>query len=264
MSKLSSRRKQLLGEFVRTARARVTPQMAGLGAGLRRRTPGLRREEVALLCDISVTWYTWIEQGRDVSVSAQVWSRLADVLHLNQVERAYLFELADVIDPDTTKAQHGSLPTNLQACVDGIQGPAYILDKSWNMLYFNQSMDSLFNHWLSRTEQPNLLRFIFEEPSAKNIVVNWENRAMRTVSEFRADVAASIDQVDISRFIEELSQQSEQFKYWWERQTVLAREGGVREFQHPQAGYQEYEQLTFRLATHLDYKLVMLLPRISA
>lgn len=184
MSKLSSRRKQLLGEFVRTARARVTPQMAGLGAGLRRRTPGLRREEVALLCDISVTWYTWIEQGRDVSVSAQVWSRLADVLHLNQVERAYLFELADVIDPDTTKAQHGSLPTNLQACVDGIQGPAYILDKSWNMLYFNQSMDSLFNHWLSRTEQPNLLRFIFEEPSAKNIVVNWENRAMRTVSEF--------------------------------------------------------------------------------
>lgn len=261
MGKLSSRRKQLLGEFVRNARSKVTPQMAGISAGLRRRTPGLRREEVALLCDISVTWYTWIEQGRDVAVSAQVWSKLADVLHLNPAERAYLFELADMVDPDATKAQHGSLPTNLQNCVDDIKGPAYILDKCWNILHFNQAMDALFDHWISTTNTPNLLRFIFEEQRAKEIVLNWDNRAMRAVAEFRADVAASIEQTDIAHFIENLAQQSTAFKHWWDRQTVLAREGGLREFQHPCHGYQEYEQVTFRLATHLDYKLVMLLPK---
>lgn len=261
MRKKVSRKKQLLGDFVRTARARVTPQMAGLTAGLRRRTPGLRREEVALLCDISVTWYTWIEQGRDVSVSAHVWSTLADVLHLNPAERAYLFELADVIDPDSTKAEHGSLPLNLQDCVDTIAGPAYILDKTWNILYFNQGIDALFGQWLSMTESPNLLRFIFEVDVAKAVVLNWENRAMRAVSEFRADVAASIEQPDVQMLVETLSLNSPVFKHWWDRQTVLAREGGLREFMHPQDGYQEYEQLTFRLATHLDYKLVMLLPR---
>lgn len=263
MNKLSSRRKQLLGEFVRSARSRVTPQMAGISAGLRRRTPGLRREEVALLCDISVTWYTWIEQGRDVSVSAHVWSTLADVLHLNPAERAYLFELADVVDPDSTKAQYGSLPVNLQTCVEDIKGPAYILDKCWNILHFNAAMDELFNHWISTTSSPNLLRFIFEEPQAKNIVLNWDNRAMRAVAEFRADVAASIEQADIALFIDTLSHNSVPFKHWWDRQTVLAREGGLREFQHPSLGYREYEQVTFRLATHLDYKLVMLLPKVG-
>ncbi|WP_159991663.1 helix-turn-helix transcriptional regulator [Pelistega ratti] len=256
----TSRKKQLLGEFVRHARARITPQMAGLSGGQRRRTPGLRREEVALLCDISVTWYTWIEQGRDVAVSAHVWSKLADVLHLNKVERAYLFELADVIDPDVAKSQYGSLPSHLAECVNAVNGPCYILDKYWNILYFNPQLDQLFDGCLSQVEQANLLVFIFQEPKAKSIVLNWEERAKRAVSEFRADIVASIEEPEVVRFIDDLSQKSETFKYWWDRQTVLAREGGLREFMHPVLGYQEYEQLTFRLATHLEYKLVMLLP----
>lgn len=261
----ASRKKQLLGEFVREARARVSPQMAGLPVGQRRRTPGLRREEVALLCDISVTWYTWIEQGRDVAVSNQVWSRLADVLHLNKAERAYLFDLADGIDPDHTKSQLGSLPLSLQACVESINGPAYILDKYWNILYFNEMMDALFGFWISaqqeeHQQQANLLRFIFQSDASKKIVVNWEERAKRSVSEFRADIGASIEETDIALMIEALTQVSGVFKHWWERQTVLAREGGLREFNHPELGYLEFEQITFRLATHLDYKLVMLLP----
>lgn len=261
----ASRKKQLLGEFVREARARVTPQMAGLPIGQRRRTPGLRREEVALLCDISVTWYTWIEQGRDVAVSNQVWSRLADVLHLNKAERAYLFDLADGIDPDHAKSQLGSLPLNLQACVDSIKGPAYILDKYWNILYFNDMMDALFGEWISSQrihyqQQANLLRFIFQSTESKQIVVNWEERAKRSVSEFRADIGASLEETEIALMIDDLTQANEVFKHWWDRQTVLAREGGLREFNHPQQGYLEFEQITFRLATHLDYKLVMLLP----
>lgn len=259
-AQVASRKKQLLGDFVREARARVSPQMAGLPSGQRRRTPGLRREEVALLCDISVTWYTWIEQGREVAVSNQVWSRLADVLYLNRAERAYLFDLADGIDPDHAKSQLGSLPLNLQACVDSICGPAYILDKYWNILYFNEKMDALFGHWISTEVEPNLLRFIFKSEISVGIVVNWQERAKRSVCEFRADIGASIEETDINLMIDELAQASELFQYWWDRQTVLAREGGLREFNHPVQGYLEFEQITFRLATHLDYKLVMLLP----
>ena len=253
--------KQVLGEFVRNARSRVTPQMAGLSHGQRRRTPGLRREEVAQLCDISVTWYTWIEQGRDVSVSSAVWSRLADVLHMTKAERAYLFELAEVTDPDHGKAQHGSLPLSLQACVNNCAGPAYILDRCWNILFFNQALDTVFNHWPSRQQAPNLLRFIFQNPDAPTVVVNWEQRARRSVAEFRADIGAHLDDQDISQIIEELLASSELFQHWWSRQAVVEREGGIREFMHPQKGYLEFEQITFRLATHLDYKLVMLLVR---
>lgn len=261
MNKSISRKKQLLGEFVRNARARISPHMVGLNAGIRRRTPGLRREEVALLCDISITWYTWIEQGRDVVVSTHVWSTLADVLHLNPAERAYLFELADSVDPNATKAQLGNLPTNFQACVDSIQGPAYILDKCWNILYFNAQINALFNGWIKKTPSPNLLRFIFEEPSAKSIVLHWEDRAMRAVSEFRADIVSSIEESDITLFVENLSAHSKIFAQWWKKQTVLAREGGLREFNHPIKGPLSFEQITFRLATHLEYKLVMLLPQ---
>src|SRR6478736_1111707 len=93
-------RRQALGEFVRSARSRITPQMAGLPEGMRRRTPGLRREEVAQLCGISVTWYTWIEQGREVSVSASALARLANGLRLSRAERSYLFEVGGKRDPE--------------------------------------------------------------------------------------------------------------------------------------------------------------------
>lgn len=163
----SARRRQALGEFVRTARARITPQMAGLPAGSRRRTPGLRREEVAQLSDISVTWYTWIEQGREVTVSPAVWARIANVLHLARAERAYLFELAECADPQQPRDEGGDAPVSLQACVDAIDAPAYALDRAWNLLASNAAMRELFDDWPLRDAQPNLLRYIFLDPAAR-------------------------------------------------------------------------------------------------
>src|SRR5690606_12108360 len=119
-------RRKVLGDFLRTARARVQPEAVGLPAGVRRRTPGLRREELAQLCNISVTWYTWIEQGRDVSVSPSVWTRLASVLGLGRAERQYLFELAECADPEHGGAHVSPLPSGLSDCVDAITAPAYI------------------------------------------------------------------------------------------------------------------------------------------
>ncbi len=253
-------RRQNLGEFVRSARSRITPQMAGLPAGSRRRTPGLRREEVAQLSDISVTWYTWIEQGREVSVSPAVWSRIANVLQLARAERAYLFELAECADPQHPRDEPaGAAGLLLQECVDAIAAPAYVLDRAWNVLASNPAMQKLFDHWPQREPEPNLLRYIFLDPAARDLVVDWEQRARRVVAEFRADAGAHLDEPDVRLLLDALNRDSAVFAHWWTRHAVVEREGGLREFQHPRRGRLLFQQVTFRLATHPELKLVMLL-----
>lgn len=252
-------RRRALGEFLRSVRARVTPSSVGLPTGLRRRTPGLRREEVAQLAGISITWYTWIEQGRDVSVSAHVWARLADVLHMTRAERHYLFELAECADPDHGKEAPEELPEGLQACVDSIVVPAYIIDRAWNVLARNVPLERLFGGWPGGEASPNLLRYIFLDPAALDLVVDWETRARRVVAEFRADTVAHTDAPQISRLIDALLAASPTFAHWWTRQTVVEREGGRRGFYHPDLGKVFYRQITFNLAVRPDCKLVMLL-----
>ncbi|WP_341667806.1 helix-turn-helix transcriptional regulator [Alcaligenes sp. SDU_A2] len=257
-------RRQALGRFLRHARERLRPEDLGLAAGVRRRTPGLRREEVAQLCDISTTWYTWIEQGRDVTVSPAVCARLATVLKLARAERHYLFELADCADPEHWQGDIQPLPQGLSACVDSIAAPAYILDRSWNVLARNEALLELFDGWPDRSEQPNLLRYIFLDPAARDLVVGWEQRASRVVAEFRADVGAHAQEADLQALILELTQQSQVFAFWWGRQTVVEREGGLRDFRHPRLGVRRFQQFTFRLAIRPDCKLVMLLADDSA
>ena len=251
-------RRKALGDFLRSARGRVLPETVGLPPGTRRRTPGLRREELAQLCDISVTWYTWIEQGRDVSVSSGVWARLASVLGLTRAERHYLFDLAECTDPEHSQGRGIPLPDGLADCVQSISGPAYILDRCWNVLARNEALLELFDGWPDRSDSPNLLRYIFLDPAARDLVVDWEQRASRVVAEFRADAATLADQPDVQAVVHELQQSSQLFAHWWTRQTVVDREGGLREFQHPVRGVLQYQQFTFRLAIRPDCKLVML------
>lgn len=248
----SALRRHTLGEFVRSLRSRITPQMAGLPSGL-------RREEVAQLCGISVTWYTWIEQGREVSVSPAVWARIAAVLQLARAERVYLFELAECADPQQPRDDAGGATAMLQACVNVIDTPAYVLDRAWNVLVYNDAMRELFDDWPVRDEAPNLLRYIFLDPAAPGLVVDWEQRARRVVAEFRADAGAHLDEDDVVALLNTLLQHSTVFAHWWTRHTVIEREGGVREFQHPARGRLRFQQTTFRLATHPELKLVMLL-----
>ncbi|NYT62706.1 helix-turn-helix domain-containing protein [Alcaligenaceae bacterium] len=256
---LNSARRKALGDFLRSARARVQPESVGLPAGTRRRTPGLRREELAQLCGISVTWYTWIEQGRDVSVSPSVWARLASVLMLARAERHYLFELAECTDPEHGRGYMLPLPGGLADCVHSITAPAYILDRCWNVLACNKALLHLFNGWPERDAHPNLLRYIFRDPAAQELVVDWDQRASRVVAEFRADAAAHVDEPDVKTLLAGLLQSSPVFAHWWTRHTVVDREGGLREFRHPGSGILRYQQITFRLATRPDCKLVMLL-----
>lgn len=257
-------RRKALGDFLRSARARVQPETVGLSAGQRRRTPGLRREEVAQLCDISTTWYTWIEQGREVTVSPAVLARLATVLRLQRAERHYLFDLAECADPEHDRGNGDALPAELADCVHSITAPAYILDRSWNVMSWNAPFLYLFDGWPERDAQPNLLRYIFLDSAARTLVVDWEERASRVVAEFRADAGPHTDSADVRDTLQTLLQSSPVFAHWWTRHTVVDREGGVRDFQHPKEGRLSYQQITFRLATRPDCKLVMLLPARAA
>ena len=259
MSGIDQRR--LLGGFVRAHRERLTPAAAGLGgAPPRRRTPGLRREEAAQLAGISTTWLTWIEQGREVSVSPPALARLAETLKLTAAERAYLFELSGKRDPAEAEPEPlARAPRALAIAVEGFAGPAYGLDRCWNAVVWNAAAQRLFAGWLDAWEK-NLLRFIFLDPAARALIEGWEDRARRVTAELRADFSRSLSDPQMRALVERLKGEAPLFARFWDEQQVLAREGGLRRFNHPKDGPLAYEQHTYTPAERPDCKLVLLVP----
>ena len=254
----------LLGDFIRRHREKVTPQQAGLGIQGRRRTQGLRREELALLCGISSTWITWIEQGRPVQPSAAVLDRLSQTLQLSEAERAYLFNLAGRADPNAEKA-HAQPPHAVLRIVQALDTPAYVLDRYWNAIAWNPAAAAHFIDWLGASPTPdhpppNLLEFLLLNPVARDFVADWEGRTRRIIAEFRADVGKHLDDPQLARHIRHFQQSSPIFAQLWSAQDVVEREGGRRVFQHPQQGQVVYEQSTLLPATSTDLKLVILQP----
>ncbi len=264
-----------LGEFIRAHRERLSPLAVGLPPGPRRRTPGLRREEVAQLCGVSATWYTWIEQGRPVSASADALARIAVALQLSRAERAYLFELAGERDPAEPTPTAADAPSTLIATVDHLDTPAYVLDRQWTALAWNRQAAELFVGWLDEPADPsrasgdakaqprdrNLLRFTFLEAAGRKLIVDWETRARRLVAEFRADSIRHLNDAPTRALIDALAGESEAFARFWASQDVGVREGGTREFDHPRDGRVVYEQITFKPAHRDDLLLVVLIRR---
>lgn len=256
----------LLGQFLRAKRDQLRPEDFGLPAGFRRRAPGLRREEVAALCNISPTWYTWIEQGRTQAVSVETLGAIARGLTLSRAERAYLFELAERADPKLPLAVSATSP-QLAALVHAIRTPAYILDRHWDAIVWNKPAAALFEDWLmvrpTRTsnddqEAANLLRYVFLHPRAPDFIVDWPERAYRLVAEYRADTAAWRDDPVRQALVDELRRASSAFDSAWRSQRVLSREGGARTFNHSRLGRCDYEQITLRVAQYPDLKLTVL------
>jgi transcriptional regulator with XRE-family HTH domain len=256
-------RQRELGEFVRAQRERLAPAAFGLPAAARRRTPGLRREEVAQLCGLSVTWYTWLEQGRDVSLSPAALDRLAKTLRLGRAERAYLFELARRRDPATGGGERESVPPALLACVAAIGSPAYVLDRAWTARGWNAKAARLFAGWLDGDNDRNLLRYIFLSPTARTLIRDYDERARRVVAEFRADVSSHLADPAIRDHVDDLRRRSDAFARIWDAHGVLGREGGERTFDHPRDGLVRFEQVTFNLASQPDLKLTILIPAPS-
>jgi transcriptional regulator with XRE-family HTH domain len=252
--------RRLLGDFLRTHRERLSPQTAGLPAGRRRRTPGLRREEAAQRAGVSATWYTWLEQGRDVRASPEALARVAEALQLTRAERAYLFNLAERRDPAEPDVAAPDAPAGLAEAVARFDAPAYALDRCWNAACWNPAAERLFVGWLDGGER-NLLRYLFQAPQARALIRDWADRAARVLAEFRADFSRSLNDPQMRRLVEELRAAEPLFARLWDEQAVLAREGGLRRFEHPVDGALAFEQFTFTPADRPDWKLVLLAPR---
>lgn len=252
---LDADQRRLLGDFIRAHRERARPE----AAGGRRRTPGLRREELAARAGISATWCAWIEQGRPVQASPEALGRIAVALSLTPAERAYLFELAGRVDPDAP-ARPETAPASLQAAIAALQHPAYGLDCCWNACIWNAAAAHLFSGWLDGAHHRNLLRFVFLDAAARDLLPDWEERARRLLSEFRSDYAHMFRDARVRRFIEDLRQESAFFAQAWAAQDVLSREGGLRVFDHPQDGRLLFAQHSFTPSDAPSHKLVLLLP----
>jgi transcriptional regulator with XRE-family HTH domain len=221
-----------LSSFLKTRRARISPGQVGLTEGIRRRTPGLRREEVAQLAGVGVTWYTWIEQGRDVRVSVQVLEGIARALKLNWDERNHLFLLAEhfpSIEP--IYPQEIVSPLLLQALDQFGSNPAYITGQRWDLLAWNQSACDVFGDFeLLPLRERNILWFVFMNEHLRQILVDWETHA---------------------RLV---------FRLWWKEHDILGRTDGQKEIDHPLVGRLTLNYVVFKVADSPNLEVVMYLP----
>ncbi len=256
---LDAEQRRLLGDFIRAHRER-----APAASGGRRRTPGLRREELAGAAGISATWVAWLEQGRPVQASPETLGRLARALALTHAERAYLFDLAGRHDGDAPPEPQADVPPSLLALVRSVAHPAYALDRLWNACCWNGAASRLFSGWLDGKHQRNLLRFVFLSPAARTLIPEWEDRARRLLAEFRADYGHTFRDARIARFVDALRRESPLFARAWDEHGVQQRAGGLRTFTHPRRGRLAFEQYTFTPSERPDYKLVMLVPAREA
>lgn len=256
---VASQRRTELRDFLRTRRARLTPADVGLESSGRRRTPGLRREEVAVLAGVGVSWYTWLEQGRDIGVSDQVLDAVARALRLDEPERVHLYRLAGHNPPQAAGTGDGRLNPALRHLLDAWSpNPAYLLDRHWNYLGFNETADLTFG---LAEEDPNCLRTFFCSERYRARLRYWDESAPSVIAGFRADAARYAGDVAFSELADELKAASPVFAELWERHDVRGRPQGIKEFDHPDAGYLAFEHTTLQLSDRPDLRLVLYAPQ---
>lgn len=210
---------------------------------------------------MSSTWYTWLEQGRDISASPPALSALARTLQLTPAERAYLFELAGKRDPSAPVPVDDSgmdVPAALAQAIAAIASPAYLLDQAWTARAWNELAARLFVGWLDGTHDRNLLRYVFLSPTARTVIPNWQARARRVLAEFRADSSRHLESPALRSLTDDLRQRSPLFAQSWTEHAVVDRTGGERTFDHPRDGVLRYEQIAFTLANRPDFTLIVL------
>ncbi|MCC3767105.1 helix-turn-helix transcriptional regulator [Streptomyces sp. UNOC14_S4] len=229
-------RRRSLAEFLRSRRERITPRDVDLPAGPRRRTPGLRREEVALLSGVSVTWYTWLEQARAITVSRQVLESLARTLLLDGAERRHLFALAGEPYPEQEPA--GGPGPALQRLVDALDPhPAYLLDADWNLVAWNRAEAALIGDPARfPPERRNLLWLMFTDPALRTLAADWPGQARHLVAQFRSDAERRVGEPGPAALTDGLCEASPEFRTWWEAHDVTAFVSTRREFLHPGVG----------------------------
>lgn len=252
--------REQLATFLRSRRERLAPADAGLVAGPRRRTPGLRREEVAQLSGVSHTWYTWLEQGRDITVSRQVIDSLARALQLPAAERRHLFALAD--EPLPADLAPTPVSPTLQRLVDALDPhPAYLLSPCWDLLAWNAAEAGLIGDpaRLPAAER-NILWLLFTDPAMRQLLVDWRGEAQRLLAQYRAVAGQHAGDPRFETLTTALSAASDDFRRWWDRHDIAGFQPARKQFDHPRLGRLTLDYVKLAAVDAPDIKLVTYLP----
>ncbi|MFG3099276.1 helix-turn-helix transcriptional regulator [Streptomyces sp. NPDC048182] len=256
-----AQRRSELREFLMNRRARVSPGEAGLpDGGARRRTPGLRREEVAVLAGVGASWYQWLEQGRDISVSPQVLDSVARVLRLSHTERRHLYVLAGLNPPvPEAEPEPRDMCEGLHRLIDTwMPYPAHIMDRYYNCVAFNEAAAAVLG--ISRDNSWNCLVDFFTDPLYRARSQSWERNARTVVAQFRAACAADPGDEGYQAVLAQVREASEEFvRLWAERDIEDA--GQIRkELQHPLVGLLCVESTALKVPARPDLTIVLHTP----
>jgi len=251
-----------LGGYLRDRRTKLDPAALGFAAE-RRRTPGLRREEVAQRANISPTWYTWLEQGRGGAPSADVLNRISRALMLTEVEREHLFLLGLGRPPEARYRNNDGATPRLQRVLDALDpSPALIRNAKYDVVAWNRAATvMLVDYGSLAPEQRNILRFIFLDPRARAAQYDWASVARFVLGAFRVDAARAGAGVEVEPLVDELSRLSPEFKAMWRDNDVPVHHGeSVKHIRHPVLGPIAFEYSTFAIDGRTDLTMVVYNP----
>lgn len=230
--------------------------MAAVG---RRRTPGLRREEVAVLASVGVSWYTWLEQGRDISVSAEVLDAIGGALRLTEAERTHLYLLAGLNPPRADGTRGAVVTPELRNLIDAwLPRPAVLRDRYWNLLVVNDAARTVFGY--GDTDHNCLFTF-FTNARYREMHVHWASVAPAVVAAFRADAGHAPDDPEFARVVDGLRTVSPEFAELWAQHEVGLPIQAVKAVRHPEAGDLFFDTTTLAVVDHPDWYLELYNPR---
>jgi transcriptional regulator with XRE-family HTH domain len=249
-------RRHELGSFLRSRRERVDRAAAGLPP--RARGEGLRREEVAVSSGVSITWYTWLEQGRDIHPSRQVLSAVADALRLTDAERRYVLSLAGYAPPGPAHVEPA--PAHVQRLLDARPHPAYALAPDWGMAGWNAAYERMYPHIAAAAPaERNLLWLVFTDPSVRDLLDDWDVTSRRFLAEFRAEAGRLADP-STAQLVQALSEASPEFRAGWESFDVGGFVSRERVFHLPDGSSVTLEHQQLRFADRPDLQVVLYTP----
>jgi transcriptional regulator with XRE-family HTH domain len=254
-----------LGIYLKDRRSKLDPAALGF-TSKRRRTPGLRREEVAQRANISTAWYTWLEQGRGGAPSAEVLERIAEALMLTQVEREHVFMLGLGRPPEVRYEQHDAITPRLQRVLDRLNpSPALIRTAIWDVVAWNKAATALLVDYGSLApENRNVLKHIFLNPRVRDSQQDWESMARYVVGSFRADVVRAGATSAIGDLVDELCRRSADFERMWRDTHVHAHQERVKQINHPVLGPFSFEHSAFAVDGRPDLTMIVYNPVTDA
>jgi len=248
------RRRAALADLLRSRREALSPEAAGIAPVGRRRTPGLRREEVAQLAGVSAAWYTWLEQGRDIQPSGDALAAIARALRFTDEERAHAFALVGRPLRDVPPPPPAAAPPLAQAVLDALTVPAYVSDRAWNVIGWNALMDRVLGY--STRAERNSLMIVFGDPALRTLFASWAEEAAQLVANLRRAADEAPEDPAFEALIERLSAFPE-FRRLWARHEVKRRGATRKELRHPKLGTLVFTTQAF---VNEGLRLVIFLP----